>query len=294
MGNEINSKDFFKKVKEKIIADTNIENYNLVKETIDEKNLNDYFKDCIDTKTIIPILQKVNEYFLKNCEIYIDNLTIYPIETEIYFVNDRFHDGMCHMNELQKGFIEDENGEKKERFGKLYFHRIKDKYIQCKIKWGQRKKDPIDFKRGGVDVCLSCDENYYLSILIRSAFINGKLFSGINNICREIINVFEPKGCLQCFFNKLENIKYLVIKEMDKNIDSNIFKQPRIVGKKTHEGTKTYELNCLNLGKYLSDENNYEYLKKIKISYSIYTQTKKQEIIKEYQEYQKRLQTKNY
>lgn len=274
MGNEINAKDFFKKVKEKIIVDTNIENYNLVKETIEKKNLNDYFKDCRDTKIIIPILKKVNEYFIKNCEIHINDLKIYPIETEIYFVNDWFHDGMCHMNKLQK-----------ERFGQLYFHRRgKGNKILCanpKTTWG------------GVDVCLSSSKDYCLSILIRSAFINGttELVSGTRNICDRIKE--NCKENLQSFFENLEKNQDNKVRIFKRNDDeqTKIFSQPRISGKKYYGKTIDYKLNCLNLGEYLPKEDNYKYLKEIDIKYSIYTKTKKKKIIKEYKD---SLQTKIY
>ncbi len=253
-----------------------------------QKNINEFLKKYSDTKEkipieiIIPFLKEINKYFIKNYEIHIDkNLIIRPIETEIYFSrfsseNPIKDDGMCHINELQK-----------KRFGQLYFHRkgiSKDNKILCansKTTWG------------GVDVCLSDSQDYCLSILIRSAFINGttELVSGTRNICDKIKeNCFDNKDSLQSFFKNLEKNEDNKVKIFKRNDDeqSHIFSQPRISGKKYYGKTKDYELNCLNLGKYLPNENNYEYLKKIKISYSIYTETKKQEIIEKYH------QTKNY
>ena len=85
-----------------------------IKDVINGK-LIDYFENCSDTKIIIPILQKTNEYFIKNYEIQIHhndlNLTIIPIEAEIYFANKSCH-GACHENDRQQN-----------NFGKLYFHR---------------------------------------------------------------------------------------------------------------------------------------------------------------------------
>ncbi|MBR4632267.1 MAG: hypothetical protein IKO48_02980 [Elusimicrobia bacterium] len=234
MGNIIKADDFLKKTREEIISDKKIENYNLVNEAIKNRTLNNYFEDCSDTKTIIPILQKVNEYFLKNYEINIDkDLIMRPIETEIYFANDLFYDGMCHKNELQKG--KDDSGN--DRFGKLYFHRYKD--TECS------KIICMKTKMGGMDICLADvrdKNNYYLSILIRSAFINDKIFSGINNICKEIMNKCNIDE--EYKLKKMEESIVLVErKEENKVKQSNIFLQQRIFGRKYDKG---YKLNCLN------------------------------------------------
>ena len=176
MGNEIKATAFFEAIKEEIEKDNNINKK--IRELIKTKdfNLKKYFENCENVDDIIPILQKINEYFLRNYEIHIDeNLIIRPIETEIYFANTNgCYDGMCHMNELQKGFIKDENGKAEERFGKLYFHRYKNSTTS-------------NLCRGGVDVCISNSEKYYLSILIRGAYINNQLFCGINKIMKKIL-----------------------------------------------------------------------------------------------------------
>lgn len=222
---------FFNEVK-KTIEEENIDIQikNLIKK--DDFNFNDYFESCSDAKEIIPILKTINKYFLKSCEIYIDDLEIYPIETEIYFVNDWFHDGMCHMNNLQK-----------QHFGQLYFHRYKN-------------STTINLCRGGVDLCIS-DGNYYLSILIRSAFINGIFFSGITKIREKIITNIIRKETekideedIKKIKGKEAEIKLSCNRNKDIceqiNID-NIFFQPRISGDK-YTGAKKHELNCLNLG----------------------------------------------
>lgn len=229
-----------------------------IKDVIKGEKLNDYFKSCSCTNKLIPILKKTNEYFIKNCEIHIDDsLVLVPIETEIYFVNNWFTDGMCHKNDLQKA-----------RFGQLYFHRYpkKDKNdksntIKCispKTNWG------------GVDICLSNSNDYYLSMLIRSAFIKGttKLVSGTRNICDKIKEICfdESKENLQSFFEHLEENKDNIKKRNENekiNID-NIFSQPRIDRDKHYEKVKEYELNCLNLGKYNGEyKYKYEYLQSI-------------------------------
>lgn len=288
MGNEINATDFFKAIIEEIEKDNNINKK--IRELIKTKdfNLKKYFENCENVDDIIPILQKINEYFLRNYEIHIDeNLIIRPIETEIYFANTNgCYDGMCHMNELQKGFIKDEKGENKERFGKLYFHRkgkSKDNKILCanpKTTWG------------GVDVCLSDSQDYCLSILIRSAlFINkikkDELVSGTRNICNKIKEkCFDNKDSLQTFFKNLEkkeDNKVRIFKRNDYE-QANIFFQPRISGKEYYRKTIEYKLNCLNLGESLTKENKeknkykYDYLFLNLIKQNFYTETKKQDI----------------
>ncbi len=267
---KITFKSFFNGVKKTIEEDKKIDIQikNLIKK--DDFNFNDYFKNCSNTLDIIPILQKVNEYFIKNCEIHIDDLKIYPVETEIYFANDLFYDGMCHMNELQRN--------NKDRFGKLYFHRYKDtedSEIRC-----------IKTKIGGMDICLSdTDKNntkyYYLSILIRSAFINGigedNLFSGINNICKEIIKKRKQKDFESIKKDLKENIEKKIVlynrEQQNINMD-NIFFQKRIVKTYYSKCIDLYKLNCLNLGK------DYKYLNIIKEKQNFYKKQKNIKIIK--------------
>ncbi len=248
---EISPNDFFGAIeKEKISYYENYEDIKKNKKSDKEiqnvikgEKLNDYLEYCSYANEIIPILKKVNEYFIKNCEIHINNnLIIRPVETEIYFVNNLFSDGMCHKNDLQKN-----------RFGQLYFHRYpkKDKNddsntIKClspKTTWG------------GFDVCLSINANYYLSILIRSAlFINGiiedKLVSGTRKICDKIKEICfdESNENLQSFFESLEDKEKNKVTIVKRNTSeqTSMFFQPRISGKEYYRKTIEYELNCLN------------------------------------------------
>lgn len=242
MGNEIKAKDFFDEILKEIKNDKNTK----------ITDLNNYFENCEDINVAIPILQKTNEYFLKNYEIHLSkdllkfdkDLIIRPIETEIYFSkihkdNTPADDGMCHMNDLQKGFVKDTNGENKERFGKLYFHR-------------HRKKDKNDvsnkikYDRGGVDVCISNSEKYYLSILIRGAYINGELFCGINKIMKEILEV--TKENLNC----IEEEKVLFPREDGyKNQEYFIYQNRIISGKYSIDGMP---LNIIINAKKIFDE----------------------------------------
>ena len=224
-----------------------------LKKFIDSR-IQEIFDNFSDKDYMVSKLQEINKKFITDYKIQINcnnkNLTIIPIETEIYFSrfsNEKLikDDGMCHINELQK-----------ERFGQLYFHRkgiSKDNKILC--------ANPKT-TRGGVDVCLSSSKDYCLSILIRSAFINGtekeNLESGPRRICNRIRNICfdEKQGCLQSFFENLE-ISSTSVKLRNEKINIDIICiQPRIVGTKYHKGTKMYKLNCLNLGEkdnYLDD-----------------------------------------
>lgn len=88
------------------------------------ENLKKFIKKLIEEskkENIITNLQKINERFLTDYQIQIKDLTIIPIETEIYYWNNNsqenfFVDKMIYKNKLQK-----------DNFGKLYFHRIKYK-----------------------------------------------------------------------------------------------------------------------------------------------------------------------
>lgn len=112
----------------------------------------------------ITILQRINKLFLTKLMIRInDTLVLYPTEVEAYYNNaTKFSDMCVHNNKLQKNHL-----------GKLYFHRK-----------GETKENKILFwNYGGIDVCISNNNSYYLSILIRSAIINSDERS-ISGPCR--------------------------------------------------------------------------------------------------------------
>jgi 3-methyladenine DNA glycosylase Mpg len=102
----------------------------------------------------VNVLQEINTLFLTQYMLEIDaNFRLYPIEVEAYYYNKtNFSDTCVHQNELQKN-----------NFGKLYFHR-----------GSQEKNSAFLYDRGGVDVCLSEKESYFLGILIRSAWVNNE------------------------------------------------------------------------------------------------------------------------
>ena len=114
------------------------------------------------------ILRQINRMFLREYMIQLDAaFRLYPIEAEAYYYNEsNFPDTTVHRNDLQKN-----------RFGKLYFHRA-----------GRSGDTAFLYDRGGVDVCLSCG-NYYLGILIRSAWINSEArpVCGPGLLCRRML-----------------------------------------------------------------------------------------------------------
>jgi hypothetical protein len=126
----------------------------------------------------VEFLQKINHAILTDYMIQIDDsFRLYPIEVEAYYYHkDKFKDPYTHRSELQKN-----------RFGKLYFHRAtKAKKKEDTISWG---------KFGGVDICLSSPGEYYLGILIRSAWINEEKepVCGPNLLKKRIIRHYTGK-----------------------------------------------------------------------------------------------------
>ncbi|MCR5504930.1 MAG: hypothetical protein K6E94_05215, partial [Elusimicrobiaceae bacterium] len=194
-------------------------------------------------------LMSINYLFLTKYKLTIDNMEIIPIETEIYYYDkDNFADEMTHKNKDQK-----------DRFGKLYFHN-KPGY------------------RAGVDICIS-EGDYFLSILLRSAIIKKK---------SESYFVFGPNKLRRQFYDdKLPNNAIALLKEKTKilskrndDIDTtNIHFQERIKGKMyANDG---YLLNCLNLGKKIDGEKDYEHLKKIKQNF--YSSNMKEKIKQDFE-----------
>ncbi len=184
-------------------------------------NINKFLEEE-DAKIIVPILKKINEYFLRNYEIRIGNLKVCPIETEIYFANNSYHGhGACHESIYQKN-----------KFGKLYFHRYKDsEKIIC----------VSTDTRGGVDVCIS-DGEYYLSILIRSAYVNNDLVIGTRNVVDKIL---QNKDNNIDRLKKIENSIKLI--KSKKNLNKEIMNHCRIKGTEyfsSYNYLKQAELNC--------------------------------------------------
>ena len=124
---------------------------------------------------VVSILQQINDLIITEYMIELKNgVRMYPIEVESYFYEDKvFADPYTHGNEMQKN-----------RFGKLYFHRFGD------FKTGTFKsRNP---RRGGVDICLSDDEGFYLGVLIRAAkFGLAELRIGTRRVLDQLISGFN-------------------------------------------------------------------------------------------------------
>lgn len=204
------------------------------------QDIEEEIKNLLQKETeseIVAQLIKINDLFLTQYKLKIDNIEIIPLETEIYYHNDDqpFEDKMIHKNELQKN-----------RFGQLYFHRYKKKDRNDET-------NTINITRGGVDICIS-EGNYYLSILLRMAIINKELISGINKIQQIFYSQISDKKEKREKLKGLENEKGLISKQNKTN--DTIYHQPRIQSGVYKKGEK-YTLNSIIL-KYL----DYSKLKK--------------------------------
>ena len=88
----------------------------------------------------IRILQQINELLLTKYAIKIGDLKVVPLWVEAYYYDKgKFCDCNIHMSDKQKG-----------RPGQLYFH---------------------ETGYGGLDICLSDESNYYLSILLKATLV---------------------------------------------------------------------------------------------------------------------------
>lgn len=107
------------------------------------EKLVDQLEKEYDENQQIGILQNIGKILLTNYIICIDDVTINPLWVEAYYYHkNNFPDCNSHLSDGQKN-----------RFGQLYFH----------------KKG-----RGGIDICLSKNEQYYLSFLIKASFMKNK------------------------------------------------------------------------------------------------------------------------
>jgi 3-methyladenine DNA glycosylase Mpg len=183
----------------------------------------------------VNVLQEINTLFLTQYMLEIDaNFRLYPIEVEAYYYNEtNFRDTCVHQNELQKNF------------DKLYFHRA-----------GQKKDSAFLYDKGGVDVCLSEEENCFFGILIRSAWINNEekpvCGSGllarriVKHICNDdTITKITEKETIE--IRKLEDKSIIVNAQNDKRKkDSIVFKSTRVgINTNNHKEYSSYKLRCL-------------------------------------------------
>ena len=205
---------------------------------------------------IVTQLQKINKCFLQSYMIIVDDLKIYPIEVESYYYKKFiFEDSICHKNELQKN-----------RYGKLYFHR------KSKVKDGK-----ISTGYGGVDICLSLG-NYFLSILIRSAYINNqnKIECGINKILQKVLKIEQFAEVTKELIEKYNKIEAEnVLEKRDNRIYYSFISHPRIKDKKYFYEYEKYKDNKYPLNTFVYDE-----LKNLKNNFYTKTRIKNMKIAK--------------
>lgn len=164
----------------------------------------------------IKILQEINEKLLVKYAIKVGELTIVPLWIETYYYHKRsFPDITTHRSPKQQG-----------RFGMLYQH----------------AKTEIN---GGVDICLTDSKEYFLSVLIKNALIDGKFYT------QEKIN-----GKLIETRMDIENLKNIII---EYNRDGQVCHTQRI-------GLTNKDFKNLPLASLLINEiKNYPFYNKEKI-----------------------------
>ena len=102
-----------------------------------------------DKNEIVGKLQEINEFFLQNFNLKANGYVVEPIQTEVYYYNEKFfRDDNTHRKDKQRG-----------HFGELYFH---------------------ERGRGGVDIVLSNSKEFYLSLLLKTTKIGDNFFSQID------------------------------------------------------------------------------------------------------------------
>lgn len=107
------------------------------------KSLVGKLERATDEKEQIQTLQEINKTVLTKYVIQIDDLIIEPLWVEAYYYGQKtFPDCNTHRSDKQKN-----------RFNQVYFH---------------------EKGRGGLDVCLSLKDSYYLSILLKATLIYKK------------------------------------------------------------------------------------------------------------------------
>lgn len=113
----------------------------------------------------IKILQDIGKKLLTEYVIQVGDVTIQPLWVEAYYYSkEKFPDCNTHLSEKQKN-----------RFGQLYFH---------------------ETGRGGFDICLSNNNEYYLSFLIKAYLLNGsfnKQTDFSNGLTKEMKDKYEKE-----------------------------------------------------------------------------------------------------
>ena len=190
-----------------------------------------------DKNCIVELLSELNELFVCKYMVELDEqLKLYPIEVESYYYDEiNFPDTCVHSHPKQIN-----------RYGKLYFHRA-----------GKKDGASFLFDGGGIDVCLSDSNEFYLGVLIRGAWINDEAVPictpGV--LAREVIRKFcndnsitKVSGEIAEQIEQLENqggVLKLATKDV-RDKESLIYKSTRFgINPKNHPEYSTYKLRTL-------------------------------------------------
>lgn len=118
----------------------------------------------------VEILQKIGAFLISGCRIRVLDTVIEPLWVEAYYFRaDAFPDCNTHRSDRQR-----------DRFGKLYFHRR---------------------GYGGVDLCLSDSDRWYLSFLLKATLVNGQFRTQ-----KGILPVLAETGKTKAELEELENL----------------------------------------------------------------------------------------
>ena len=154
----------------------------------DLKKLVQKLKEETDNETQILILQEINKTILTKYVVQIGDDTIEPLWVEAYYYDPKsFPDCNTHMSDKQR-----------KRFGQLYFH---------------------EKGRGGLDICLSCDDSYYLSILLKATLVYKKGDNSAGKRLKkqtEIYDVVNDTGLTEQDIEQMEHV--LVKKENNSKV----------------------------------------------------------------------------
>ena len=116
------------------------------------------------------ILQEIGEFLINGCQIRVLDTVIEPLWVEAYyFREDSFPDLNTHSSDRQRN-----------RFGRLYFHRR---------------------GYGGVDLCLSDSDRWYLSFLLKAGLVDG-----VFRTQKGILTILPDTGKTKTELESLENI----------------------------------------------------------------------------------------
>ncbi|MGI6264099.1 MAG: hypothetical protein ACOYJY_01375 [Acutalibacteraceae bacterium] len=145
-----------------------------------------------DRAKIIETLKKINEKFLNEYHLDIDGFIIDPLVIEAYYHKKGvFEDGCVHAAQNEGKIAETARNRQKKNFGGLYIHNVKN-------------------KNDGLDICLS-DGEYYYSLLIKNAILNGEKFATQSQVSMELCAACEKcENCSdvnECIYNERKVVK---------------------------------------------------------------------------------------